>query len=430
MVKTGSKALTLHKVIAMSNKKVLFIGLVWPEPTSSAAGTRIIQLINSFLSNKYDVIFASAASKSDHSFALPSICVTEQQISLNDSSFNVFLKVLQPEMVIFDRFMSEEQYGWRVSEECPQALKILDTEDLHCLRYARQQALKSSDSVQTTDLYNDIAKREIAAIYRCDLSLIISTVEMNILTRDFNIPSNLLYYLPFTEQEINEEQRLNWMGFEPREGFVFIGNYLHEPNWHTLQVLKTQIWPVLRKRLPGVKMHIYGAYSSPKVMQLHQEKEHFYVNGRAADAVETIGKHRVMLAPIQFGAGLKGKFIDAMRSGTPVVTTTVGAEGMKAELAWNGAIADDHEDFIDQAIALYKEKELWRAAQENGTLILNTLFVNTDQVKIFFELICTLSQQLNLHRQNNFIGQLLQHQSNNSSKYMSLWIEEKNKGKS
>jgi glycosyltransferase involved in cell wall biosynthesis len=413
----------------MGKKKILFIGLVWPEPTSSAAGTRIIQLINSFLSNNFEVTFASAASKSDYSFSLTSMGVTEQHISLNDSTFNSFLKTVQPDMVMFDRFMSEEQYGWRVTEECPQAIKILDTEDLHCLRYARQQVVKSLNIVQTTNLYTDIAKREIASIYRCDLSLIISKAELEILTHDFKVPPNLLYYLPFTEQEIDNKQKLAWMDFDDREGFVFIGNYLHEPNWQTLQVLKTQIWPKLRRGLPGVKMHIYGAYSSPKVMQLHQEKEHFYVHGRAADAVETIGKHRVMLAPIQFGAGLKGKFIDAMRSGTLIVTTSVGAEGMKEDLAWNGAIADDHEDFITQAIALYKKAELWRVAQENGTIILNTLFVNTDQVKSFFELICMLSKQLNLHRQNNFIGQLLQHHSNNSSKYMSLWIEEKNKSK-
>jgi glycosyltransferase involved in cell wall biosynthesis len=429
MVKTGSKALTLHKVTAMGKKKILFIGLVWPEPTSSAAGTRIIQLINSFLSNNYEVTFASAASKSDYSFNLAALGVTGQHISLNDSSFNIFLKTVQPDMVMFDRFMSEEQYGWRVTEACPQAIKILDTEDLHCLRYARQQAVKSSNNVQTINLYNDIAKREIASIYRCDLSLIISKTELDILTHDFKVPSNLLYYLPFTEQAIDGRQTVDWKDFDDREGFVFIGNYLHEPNWHTLQVLKTQIWPKLRRVLPDVKMHIYGAYSSSKVMQLHQEKEHFYVHGRAADAVETISKHRVMLAPIQFGAGLKGKFIDAMRSGTPIVTTTVGAEGMKEDLAWNGAIADDHEDFIHQAIAFYKKKDLWLMAQENGTIILNTLFVNTDQVKSFFELICRLSEQLNLHRQNNFIGQLLQHQSNNSSKYMSLWIEEKNKSK-
>jgi glycosyltransferase involved in cell wall biosynthesis len=413
----------------MGKKKILFIGLVWPEPTSSAAGTRIIQLINSFLSNNFEVTFASAASKSDYSFSLTSMGVTEQHISLNDSTFNSFVKTVQPDMVMFDRFMSEEQYGWRVTEECPQAIKILDTEDLHCLRYARQQAVKSLSIVQTTNLYTDIAKREIASIYRCDLSLIVSKAELEILTHDFKVPSNLLYYLPFTEQEIDNKQKLAWMDFDDREGFVFIGNYLHEPNWHTLQVLKTQIWPKLRRGLPGVKMHIFGAYSSPKVMQLHQEKEHFYVHGRAADAVETIGKHRVMLAPIQFGAGLKGKFIDAMLSGTPIVTTSVGAEGMKEDLVWNGAIADDHEDFITQAIALYKKAELWRVAQENGTIILNTLFVNTDQVKSFFELICMLSKQLNLHRQNNFIGQLLQHHSNNSSKYMSLWIEEKNKSK-
>src|SRR5690606_286540 len=126
--------------------------------------------------------------------------------------------------------------------------------------------------------------------------------------------------------------------FEEREGFMFIGNFLHEPNWHTLQVLKTKIWPVLRKKIPNVMLHIYGAYASQKVMQLNNEGENFLVHGRADNAEEVISKHRLLIAPIKFGAGLKGKFIEAMQVGTPSVTTSIGAEAMKGDLDWNGAI--------------------------------------------------------------------------------------------
>jgi len=407
----------------MNKKRILIIGPVWPEPTSSAAGTRMIQLISLFLSEEYEVLFASAASKSDFSFDLIGLGVQEYKIKLNDNSFNVFLSEVSPGIVLFDRFMMEEQYGWRVQQECPDAIRLMDTVDLHCLRLARQQAIKTGNPI---DLFTDIAKREIASILRCDISLLISEVEMNILQKQFRIDPSLIYYLPFLEEELTEKDIQNWKTFEEREGFVFIGNYLHEPNWNTLQILKTKIWPVLRKKLPAAKLNIYGAYSSQKVMQLHNEKEKFYVHGRADNALEVIANNRILLAPIQFGAGMKGKFIDAMISGTPSVTTSVGAEAMKGDLDWNGVIEDDFELFTDQTVKLYHDKNWWLASQQNGVRIINERYGKSQFTKAFIGTINTLSLNLTAHRQHNFFGQILMHHTANSTKYMSLWIEEKN----
>jgi len=410
----------------MVGKKILIIGLVWPEPVSSAAGTRMVQLVKTFLSNNYQVHFASAASKGEYSYPLADLGVIEQEIRLNDQSFNVFLQNLSPDAVMYDRYMTEEQYGWRVVQECPNAMRILDTEDLHFLRYARQEAVKTGLPVQ---LYNDTAKREIAAILRCDLSLIISETEMDILTNQFGINSSILYYLPFLEDEITAKTTAGWKTHEEREGFVFIGNYLHEPNWHTLQQLKTKIWPVLSKLLPDITLHIYGSYPSQKVTQLHNSKEKFLVHGRAADARATLGNHKVLLAPIQFGAGVKGKFIDAMQTGTPAVTTNIGAEAMKGAYSWNGAIEDDHITFAIKAAKLYQDKTEWTEAQQHGISILNGRYGKSNFTTAFIATVQTLSAHLTTHRNHNFIGQILQHHTVNSTKYMSLWIEEKNKSR-
>ncbi|NQX37812.1 Glycosyltransferase involved in cell wall bisynthesis [Pedobacter steynii] len=409
----------------MNENRILIIGLVWPEPGSSAAGTRMIQLVHLFLSRGYEVVFASAASKSEFSFNLQEIGVSERGITLNDTSFNLFLQEIKPGMVLFDRFVMEEQYGWRVQEECPDAMRILDTEDLHCLRNARQQALKNNRQLDETDLFSDMAKREIAAILRCDLSLIISEVEMKILQEQFQVDPALIYYLPFLEEELSEEDIRNWNTFEEREGFVFIGNFLHEPNWHTVQTLKTKIWPLLRKKIPAASLHIYGAYATQKVMQLHNEKERFHIHGRAKHARECISNHRILLAPIQFGAGLKGKFIDAMQVGTPAVTTTIGAEAMTGGMDWNGEIADDLTAFADQAAALYQDKNRWLLAQQNGALIINKRYGKSVLIDSFIKVIKTLSADLTGHRRRNFFGQILQYHTANSTKYMSLWIAEK-----
>lgn len=419
----------MHKICEMAIKKIMIIGLVWPEPTSSAAGTRMIQLVKLFLSQNYAVTFASAASKGEHSYPLSELGVNCCDIMLNDNSFNGFLQALSPQVVLFDRFMVEEQYGWRVMEECPDAIRILDTEDLHCLRQARQQAVKSDQVLTALNLNTDMAKREIASIYRSDLSLIISESEVELLKKQFQIDPKILHYLPFLETPLSQDSIARWKPFEAREGFTFIGNYLHEPNWHTLQVLKTRIWPLLRKKLPGVSMHIYGAYASQKVLQLQQPKEHFYVHGRVENAQEAISRHRVLLAPIQFGAGVKGKFIDAMHAGTPAITTVVGAEAMKGDLPWNGIIATHDEDFIAHAVSLYHDKPQWLAYQKNGIQILRERYHASHFTALFINTLNHLESNLALHRDQNFIGQMLQHHLLNSCKYMSLWIEEKNKNR-
>jgi len=409
----------------MNVKKLLIIGLIWPEPTSSAAGTRMVQLIQLFLEKGYHVTFASAAAKSEFSFNLKSIGVKEETIKLNDQRFNEFIKILSPQIVMFDRFVMEEQYGWRIHQECPEAMTILDTEDLHFLRQARQKATKDGLVLNDGDLFNNTAKREIASILRCDLSLIISQEEINILQTQFKIDPSLIYYLPFLEEEITT--KTHWLSFEERADFVFIGNFLHEPNWHTVQFLKTKIWPLLSKKLPQAKLNIFGAYPSQKVLQLHNPKENFNIIGRSGNAKETVAKHRVLLAPIQFGAGVKGKFIDAMHVGTPSVTTSIGAEAMKGNLEWNGYVEDDLELFVSKAVELYQDKNKWSIAQQNGAQIINKRYSKNKFQDKFIGQTDLIYKDLKAHRQQNFFGQLLNHHTAQSTKYLSLWIEEKNK---
>ena len=408
-------------------KKLLIIGQVWPEPTSSAAGTRMIQLIDCFLKADFEITFACAASKSDFSFDLKSKDVKEVEIKLNDESFNDFVRDLNPEIALFDRFMIEEQYSWRVTNECPNTMKILDTEDLHFLRNARQNASKKGIEFNNDLLFSDLAKREIAAILRCDVSLMISKQEIEILKNQFNIDESLLYYLPFLEKSITDDKVNNWTKFEAREHFMFIGNFIHEPNFNCVQILKTKIWPILKTKLPKAEIHIYGAYPTQKVIQLNNSKDRFFVKGRADDAQKTMSNYKVLLAPIQFGAGVKGKFVDAMQTGTPNVTTSVGAEAMQENLDWNGFVVDDVDAFVDKAILLYTNENEWKKAQKNGVKLLNENYNSILFENDFLEKIEIIFKELRNHRNHNFIGQILQHHSNQSTKYMSLWIEQKNK---
>lgn len=317
-------------------KKLLIIGTVWPEPTSSAAGSRMMELVRLFTEADFAITFSSIAARSDYSVSLIEMDVAEVPIRLNDSSFDDFVRDLQPDVVIFDRYFSEEQFGWRVAEVCPDAVRVLDTEDLHFLRSARKRMLKQIEDpdvlVEPQDdismiLCEPVALREIAAMYRCDLSLIISSAEMQLLEQIFRFPAELLFHLPFLETRRLE----NLPDFDERRNIVSIGNFLHDPNADAVRQLKSTIWPLIRPRLPEAELHVYGAYANESVLQMHNPSEGFIVKGRAEHALETIKNYRVLLAPLRFGAGIKGKLIDAMRTGTPSVTTRIGSEGLETK---------------------------------------------------------------------------------------------------
>ncbi|MCB4798778.1 glycosyltransferase [Neotamlana laminarinivorans] len=406
---------------------LLIIGSVWPEPKSSAAGSRMMQLVDVFLQANYNITFATTTSKTDNAFALEELGVIEQQIKLNDSSFDDFILNLKPDVVMFDRFAIEEQFGWRVAEHCPNTLRILDTEDLHALRKGRQQAFKANAIFNETYLFNDVAKREIASIYRCDLSLIISESEMEILKTQFKVPEAILCYLPFLLNPTEADALEKLPKFSNRQHFITIGNFLHEPNYNGVLFLKESIWPLIKKELPKAEMHIYGAYASQKVNQLHNKKQGFLIKGFAEDVHEVMQKSRVCLAALRFGAGLKGKLVDAMQNGTPCVMTPIAAEGMFGNLEPNGFIEDNPENFAKKAIELYKNEALWNQKQQSGFEVINTRFNKTQFQSDFLEKIKVSTEQLHENRLHNFTGQILMHHTMQSTKFMSRWIEEKNK---
>ena len=406
----------------LKSKSLLIIGFVWPEPKSSAAGSRMMQLIELFKAEEYEISFASTAQNLEFSEDLSIFGINCKTIELNSSTFDDFVKEINPSIVLFDRFMVEEQFGWRVSENCPDALKILDTEDLHCLRNARQLAIKENREFTFDNLFTDVAKREIASILRCDVSLMVSEFEIELLRNQFKIAKELLYYLPIFADKLDDI-----LSFDERNNFVFIGNFLHEPNWDCVNYLSEIIWPMLHLKLPESKMLVYGAYPSQKVLQLHKPKHNFYIMGRAENALDIVKNAKLVLAPIRFGAGIKGKLIEAMQCGTPSITSSIGSESMYGNLNWNGFVRDNPKDFTDAAVLLYENENLWKNCQENGFEIIEKRYKISLFDNDFIREVNSLLENLKQHRKHNFIGSILQHHSFSSTKYMSKWIEEKNR---
>lgn len=431
--------------------KILVIGYVWPEPRSSAAGGRMMELLTLFRSQGWQVMFASAAALSEHRADLSVLQVAEKSIELNSDSFDLVVADYQPDMVLFDRFFTEEQFGWRVEKVCPGALRVLDTSDLHSLRYARQTLLKQAQQECASEVArnhvgavdaaperiaaimadDEMAQREIAAIYRSDLSLMISSVEMQLLQQEFGVPAMLLHHCTLMSHlmpELNSGAgEADTPAFEQRQHFLCIGNFRHAPNWDSVLWLKHAIWPRIRLALPQAQLHVVGAYPPPKATALHNPQQGFHVLGWVHDALALMMQARVCLAPLRFGAGIKGKLADAMACGTPSVTTHIGCEGMNGDLPWGGASAQDTEGFAAAAVALYQDASMWQQAQTNGAQILRQHFCRAELGQILVARLRAAKQDQDGNRRKNFTGMMLRHHLHKSTQYMSQWIAEKNK---
>lgn len=403
---------------------MLLIAKQWPEPNSTAAGRRTIDIINLFQSHSYTVHVASTAEKTPFQANLAQFGCITHSINVNDPSFDHWVAALNPSIVVFDRFIMEEQFGWRVKTVIPSAMTLLDTSDLHCLRAARENSIKTD---QPLDLLNDIAIREITSIVRCDLTIMISQIEIQILEQEFSIPSRQLIHLPFL---VDNQSYQEGLPYNERRHLFMMGGFKHKPNRDAVRWLKSEIWPILRQKLPEhTEMHVFGAYSDHGINQLQSKQENFFIKGRANNALTTMGRYKVNLAPLRFGAGQKGKILEGWLTGTPTITTPIGAESMALEKDLGYCPTADPLQFSEQVVHAYLSEAHWNTLQSKGYETIEKYFLKSNHEHNFIDQVTSTQTKLDHHRHSNFWNRLLWQNNYRASEYMSRWIELKNQKK-
>lgn len=416
--------------------KILFIGTVWPEPRSSAAGVRTLALVDQCVVAGFDVHFASPSISNAYEIELKNRNITTHSVQSNDTRFDGWIKELDPAIVVFDRFILEEQFGWRVRENVPEALTVIDTQDLHFLRSLREETLRRDSSQESLEkifkadldfLNHDTCIRELASIYRSDLSILISSFESDLLLRRFGIPGSSIITIPFSYQ--NSESLMT--PYSARKNFVMIGNFRHPPNLDSFYRMRDTIWPKIRSALPKAELHVYGAYPPKDVMESNREKSGFIVKGPASESIPTLSQYKALLAPLRFGAGIKGKIADAWAAETPVVTTPIGSEGMTLQGEFPGLVSKTADEFIQNAIRLGGEDAASIQAAlgltKLGSVAFSKLFGWERNARLWIETLENALKNRNSIREKNIIGRILQYEGHQSKRYLSKWIEEKNK---
>jgi GT2 family glycosyltransferase/glycosyltransferase involved in cell wall biosynthesis len=236
------------------------------------------------------------------------------------------------------------------------ALRIIyDTVDLHYLRERRQA------EVEKNPLIAERAERtradELRLIRESDATIVVSPVEKEILAQDAPRANVHVVQLVIPEEPQGP-------GFEQRRDILFIGGYQHNPNVEAVLYFTREILPALRLRIPGLRFLVLGSRPPPQISEL--ACDHIQVLGFQKDIAPYFNGCRLMVAPLRFGAGIKGKLGTSFSYGLPVVATPIAAEGMYLQDGRDLLVADQPKEFVEAVVRAYTDPELWARLSEAG----------------------------------------------------------------
>ena len=405
----------------------LYIGHQWPQPDASAAGHRSLQVLQILQELGMTVHFGCVTTRTDRAFPLESIGVHCHPLKLNSDSFDQILESYGFTLVVFDRFTVEEQFSWRVRDRLPLARTLLDMQDLHSLRYSRKKAFRNGKP-WTTDCWvaEPAFYRELASILRTDLALVISKEEVELLTTQLPMLRDQLCYLPMGWEPPDH----NAVGFAGRSGFLMIGTGKHAPNVDAFAYLAKEVWPFIRAQLHEARLDLIGAYLPVEVTRLHSPEQGIYIHEDVEDLGPMLHQARLQLAPLRFGAGIKGKILHGLQCGLPVLTSPVGAEGLFAKTAPDLFVATGTEAFVSNAISLYTDQLRWEHALEIQRQQTREHFYAHRHWATHLEAALLGKEGRPKNTQAAILRNLLRQKAFDSYRFMSRWIAEKNKGAS
>jgi len=245
-----------------------------------------------------------------------------------------------------------------IKSKIPSCKIIYDTTDLHFLRMNRQTKFEKTDKKEIKKMHD----LELYLMQNSDITLLTSEEEAKILHKEDDSLNFAL--VPNVHIPINDVP-----DFEGRKNLMFLGGFQHPPNIDAAKYLVTEIFPTIRKKLPGVKLNIVGSNPPKSIKDL--EADDIIVTGYVPDISGFLKESKAMLSPLRYGAGVKGKITQSLAFGLPVITTKIGAEGINLTHSENCMIANNSEEFIENTIKVYEEKELWNKLSKNGLKVAN-----------------------------------------------------------
>ena len=259
------------------------------------------------------------------------------------------------DVILLARVNVAEKYIETAKRSAPNSFIIFDTVDLHFMRVRRQGALFDNDDMLRKA--EDVRRRERRTVSLADLTLVVSPVERETLLRE--LPGARVDVL----SNIHEVHGSS-SPFTARRDIMFIGGFFYSPNKDAVSYFLDAIWPAVRSEVPEARFFVVG--DAPPDDEQWFRKANVVVTGRVPDAAEYFHRCRVSVAPLRYGAGVKGKITQSLSYGVPVVATPVAVEGIELVDGESVLVASDARDFARAVVRLYTDEGLWAKLSARG----------------------------------------------------------------
>jgi GT2 family glycosyltransferase/glycosyltransferase involved in cell wall biosynthesis len=331
--------------------RVLIVDATTPEPDQDSGSLRLTHVMRCFMKLGFGVTFFADnhgyAGKYTRQMQQWGVEVVYQPwIESNQAFFRQ--RGAEFDYIMVSRHYIASNYVSNVRRFCPQAKFIFDTVDLHYLREQRLAELEDNQALR--QVASMTRRSELSVIEKSDAVLVVSETEVEILKED--APEALVHVLSNIHDVPGCQQE-----FEEREDMFFVGGYQHPPNIDAAKWFVNKIWPLVHAELPDVKFHLIGSKAPDSVRELKGDGVIFH--GFVEDLEHYLDHCRIAVAPLRYGAGVKGKVNMSMSHGQPVVATLVAVEGLHAEHGHDVLVGETEEEFAREVVRLYLDKELW-----------------------------------------------------------------------
>ncbi|MDG2176745.1 MAG: glycosyltransferase [Gammaproteobacteria bacterium] len=265
--------------------------------------------------------------------------------------------------VILSRADYAEKYIDDVRQYCPNAQVLFDTVDLHFLREQREAELNNDKALMDSAVMRK--SQELAVARKADVTLVVSPVELELFREEApDINVSLLSNV--------HEMYATGKTFSERKDMLFIGNFEHPPNTDAMEFFLNEIFPLVHKENPDLNLLIVGGHA-PSHLKARATKQ-IQFTGFIVDITPLFENIRLSIAPLRYGAGVKGKINSSMSYGVPAVVTSMAAEGMNLDHGKDILIADEAEEFAREILRLYADETLWKALSKAGKENIETHF--------------------------------------------------------
>ncbi|MGC8638476.1 MAG: glycosyltransferase [Isosphaeraceae bacterium] len=348
-----------HGVNTGRRGQVLIIDHHMPTPNRDAGSVRMLEIMNAVRRGEHHVIFLPADL-----LALPPYQQQLQGIGVEVIHHPYYRSVAgwlkrhgrELDMVIVSRAEIAARHLASVKRLAPQAKVVFDTVDLHFLREDREARLKQDPS-----LYRAVARRkeqELSLVRLADLTLVVSCLEREILLKQ--CPGADVRIIP-TIYPVPPADR---PGLADRKNIVFIGGFEHPPNADAVRYFASEIFPRVLARIPDARFQVIGPEPTPEIRAL--AGGNIEVLGFVPDVTPYFDRARLAVAPLRFGAGVKGKVNQSMAFGVPTVVSSIAAEGMYLVHEENALIADNPASFAEAVVRVWTSPDLWERLSTHG----------------------------------------------------------------